>query len=235
MHYRFFTLVLLSLLSFTIPATGQNRVTQDLEPFDKIVVTGKIKVELVHSENNQMSVTVKNGSPDKVIAEVVKGELRIRIRPDLGTNAEIAVKVPYSHLSTLEAAAGATITSRDILTEKYLTFKILSVGKIELTVKAEEIEATVTQGGDLVLYGSTNALNVTANTGGNFLGYELESNDTYVKAATGAQAKVVARRIIDATANTRGYVGYKGEPVSTYVKTTGGKIGSFHDEELENN
>ncbi|MFZ5939146.1 MAG: head GIN domain-containing protein [Bacteroidota bacterium] len=216
--------------------SGQNRETRETEPFEKLVVTGKIKVELVVSSSNQLSVTVRDGSPDRVITEVVKGELRIRLKPELGSDPEIAVKVPCSSLYELEAAAGATITSRDVLKEKELIFRILSVGKIELNVEAESIDGTVTQGGDLILYGKTDILTVNANTGGNFLGYELEANDTYVKAGSGAQAKVVARRIIDATANSKGYIGYKGEPVSTYVKTSlGGEIASFRDEQLRDN
>jgi len=236
MKYRQFSLIFLSLFIFNTVVSGQNRTTIDLEPYNKLVVTGKIKVELVHSDSRQMSITVRNGSPDKVIAEVVKDELRIRLKPELGNDAEIAVKVPYNKLYELEAAAAAVITSRDELKEEYLEFKILSLAKIELSVEAGEIDASVTQGGDLILYGKTNTLNVNANTGGNFLGYELESNDTYVKAGSGAQAKVVARRIIDATANSKGYVGYKGEPVSTYVKTSlGGEIASFRDEKLKEN
>ncbi len=215
---------------------GQNRITRDTEPFTGLVVTGKIHVELVHSPVSEMSIVVRDGSPDKVITEVVNDELRIRLKPELGNDTEIAIKLPYARLEQVEAAAGATISSREVVKEKDLTFRILSVGKIELNIEAEDVDATVTQGGDLILYGTTNTLNVNANTGGNFLGYELESNDTYVKAGSGAQAKVTARRIIDATANTKGYVGYKGEPVSTYVKTSlGGRIASFRDEQLMEN
>lgn len=230
-------LLIITALVLNVSAlSGQNRETRETEPFDKLVVTGKIKVELVVSSSNQLSVTVRDGSPDRVITEVVKGELRIRLKPELGSDPEIAVKVPCSGLYELEAAAGATITSRDVLKEKELIFRIMSVGKIELNVEAESIDGTVTQGGDLILYGKTDILTVNANTGGNFLGYELEANDTYVKAGSGAQAKVVARRIIDATANSKGYIGYKGEPVSTYVKTSlGGEIASFRDEQLRDN
>ncbi len=236
MNFRFLLLFIVLTGSLSFSLLGQNRITRELEPFGKIAVTGKIKVELVHSETNQMSITVRDGSPDKVIAEVVKEELRIRLKPELGSDAEISVRIPYNHLYGLEASAGATISSRDVLKEKDLTFNILSVGKIELNVEAENIDASVSQGGDLILYGTTNTLNVNASTGGNFLGYDLESKDTYVKAGSGAQAKVIARRIIDATANTKGYVGYKGEPVSTYVKTSfGGEIANFRDEQLREN
>ena len=68
---------------------------------------------------------------------------------------------------------------------------------------------------------------------GNYLAYGLEAEDAYIKASSKSQAKVVARRIINATSNGKSFVGYIGEPESTYVKTSlGGEVASFKTKEI---
>ena len=66
---------------------------------------------------------------------------------------------------------------------------------------------------------------IQAYTWGNFLGYDLQSDDTYVKAATGAQVKVSASGLLDANATSKAFIGYAGEPAEKKVKTSvGGEI-----------
>jgi hypothetical protein len=218
----------LALLAETVSINAQNRITIDLDDFNSLSVSGRIDVELIPSDSKEMSITSKNGQPDEVNVENKEGELKIKIRPKFNKNDIISVKLPYRSLIRIESLAGAVINSaRDIEVED-LELNVATGGKIELSVKAKNITARITQVSDIILYGITETQNITLNTGGNYLAYDLECKDTYIKVSAGSQGKVTASRIIEARANSKGFIGYIGDPESTYTKTSlGGAIASY--------
>lgn len=221
---------LIILITFAIPLYGQNRLTADLQEFSALSVSGGINVELIPSERHEMSITARNGQPEEVRYEIKNGELSIKVRPDFNQDDEVKVKLPYTGLVRIEATSGSVINSRYDLKGMDLELRAASGGKIELTVEVNSIEAEVTQFADIIVYGKARTQNVSAGTGGNYLAYDLVCDDTFVKATSGAQAKVVARRNIDATAASRGFIGYIGDPSGTYTKTSlGGEIARFRN------
>lgn len=221
-------ITLLILLTMYLPVTAQNRITITLDDFSSLSVSGGIDLELIPSESREMSITSRNGQPEEVGVEIKNDELKIKIRPRIDKDDIIKIKLPYKNLSRIEASAGAVINSaRDITADK-LELEATSGGKLELSLQVNSIDAKVIQVSDIVLYGKAVSQNVLANTGGNYLAYDLECQDSYIKASSGSQAKVTASRIIEATAGSKGYIGYIGEPISTYTKTSlGGEIASF--------
>ena len=91
--------------------------------------------------------------------------------------------------------------------------------------RVDSLSARVNQGADIILYGRTRSQYVNAYTWGNYLAYELEAQDAYVKAATGAQVKVNSNRLLDANATSKAFVGYWGDPEQKKVKTSvGGEV-----------
>lgn len=218
----------LILASITSPLSAQNRITITLDDFSSLNVSGGIDLELIPSESREMSITSRNGQPEEVGVEIKNDELRIRIRPRIDKDDIIKIKLPYKNLTKIEASAGAVINSARDITAGELELVALSGGKIELSLQVNSLDAKVIQVSDIVLYGKAVSQNVVANTGGNYLAYDLECQDSYIKSSSGAQAKVTASRIIEATAGSKGYIGYIGEPVSSYTKTSlGGEIASF--------
>jgi len=227
---KLYTQIIISVffLSFSSLVDGQNRISVTLGEFTSLSVSGRANVELVPSETNEMSIISRNGKPEEVAFEIKNGELKIKTKPDLKKENEISIKIPYKTLTRIEAATGAVINSREELKGTDLELKVLAGGKIELSVDVKTIDAKIIQASDIILYGKTTAQNVVANTGGNYLAYELECEESIIKASSGAQIKVTANRIIDATSNSKAYVGYIGEPGSSITKTSlSGKIAAF--------
>ena len=214
-------LVLLALSA----VNGQNRISMPIGDFIELHVTGRIDAELIPSQSDELTITSRNGQPQEVKVEEKDGRLIIRTRPRIDKEDEFSVKIPYNKLEYIEASAGAVINSARDLMAKDIEMRANTGGKIELSLEAENITAKITQVSDIILYGTTKTQNVTVNTGGNYLAYELACEDTYVKVVAGSQAKVTASRKIEATANSKGFISYVGDPVSTYVKTSlGGEI-----------
>jgi N6-adenosine-specific RNA methylase IME4 len=66
---------------------------------------------------------------------------------------------------------------------------------------------------------------IQANTVGNFLGYELDAVNTWIKATTGAQVKVSSTGLLNVQSTSMAFVGYKGKPEQKEFKTSlGGEI-----------
>lgn len=221
-------LLCIILLTFVSSIYGQNRITVTLQGFTSLSVSGSVRVEIVPSGSNQMSITAKNGMPEEVEYEIKNGELKIRAKADLKRENEISIKLPYKNLTSIEAATGAVINSREDLQSENLNLKALTGGKIELSVEARMIDAKVSQVSDIILYGKTISQNVLATTGGNFLAYDMECEESSVKATSGAQIKIKASRKIEATANSKGFIAYIGDPESSHAQTSLGGIIESH-------
>lgn len=231
----------LSILSILVPCfvlltgvSAQEPLTRNLGDFAGLSVIGGIKAELYKSDRPYVEVYMKNASADQIITEVKSGVLSLRLKTNTPKEAEILVKVFYSSLDQINAQAQCLITSTETLTGKNMSFDAKSGGEIDLIVELTGITAKVTQGAIMVFEGTVEKQEITVNTGGTYSAYELESRDTYVTASSGGKAKVTANRIIDATANAKGWIGYKGSPVSTYIKTNlGGEIAIFREGDPE--
>ena len=64
------------------------------------------------------------------------------------------------------------------------------------------------------------------------MAYDLDCDESTVKATAGSQAKVVANNSIDANSQARSYIAYIGDPNKTSVRTSmGGEVASFKTKE----
>ena len=214
------------LLAFTpFILRAESHVTRDPGDFVALAVAGKIRIELYHSGRNSLEIETTGTTPDNVLIENDDQKLTIRLKTNTPKEARIKVKVYYTSLQELDVQARGLITSPEILKGEEMDFEAKSGGKMELDLYLNKLSAEVSQGAILVFSGKVEKQTIAVNTGGTYSSFPLEARDTYVKAATGGKAKVTARRVIDANANIKGYIGYQGEPVSKLEKTSlGGEI-----------
>ena len=199
--------------------------------FNSLAVTGNIRVELYKAKNPSLVIEIDGTTSENVISENEDQRLSLRLKTNTPKEAKIRILVYYTDLNALEVQAQALITSPDTLSGSTFTFDAKSGGKMELKLNITEVTADVRQGAILVFTGRVEKQTIVTNTGGTYSAYQLEARDTYVKAVAGGKAKVVARHIIDATASAKGFVGYFGDPVSTFTKTSlGGEIANFRND-----
>lgn len=202
----------------------------EIDNFHSVSIIGKIRVELYKDEVPALEVILNKADIENVITENEDGELSLRLKTNTPKDAEVKIKLYYTQLEELSVQAQSLIVSPEVINEEKIFFSSKSGGKMELKLNLSSLEAEVKQGGILVFYGSVEKQEVSVSTGGTYSAYELKSQDAHVKANSGGKAKVSVSRIIDATANTKAFIGYQGNPVSTYIKTNlGGEI-AHHQE-----
>jgi hypothetical protein len=217
-----------SLTLITLVSGAQETITRSLPSFHGLSVTGKMRVELYKSDTSRLELSVSNAPAENLISEVNDSILSIRLKNDTNKSAIFKVLVYYSSLTEITVASNTLLLSPETITAENISVTARSGAKMELDLDIKNIEADVKQGGILVFTGKTNRQKISVNTGATYSAYKLLAEDTYVTANAGSKAKVCAARIIDATSNTKSYVGYIGVPVSVYIKTNfGGVIASF--------
>lgn len=215
--------IVFSFLTFT--SFSQIKETRDINSFSGIHVIGNIRCEIFPAEKEKVEIIVSGSETDNIITEKKDGILSLRLKTNTPREANIKIKVYYNSLNTLISQAQALIINKDTLNARHIDFEAKGGGKMELLLNLESLSADVKQGGILVFSGIVDNQNITVTTGGTYSAYKLQAKDSYVKTSSGGKAKVIARRIIDASANTKSFIGYIGNPVSTYIKTNlGGQI-----------
>jgi len=219
-----FRFIPLSVILFTLSFTIQSQKTE-LSQFHKIEISSNIDVELVLDKNCGIEWSLKNIEPEKIISEVKDQTLWIRTKPGVYRDAEIKAKVYFTKLDAIHSKSRASVWSQEDLYVETIDFTINNGGECRLKVFADTLSASVTEGSIIYLRGETKYLDVKAGTGGTFSGYELEADEAVVLANSGGKAKIAVKQYLKATAISKGFIGFIGEPTKVEQETSlGGEI-----------
>jgi len=205
---------------------GQKIDERALDSFKIVNVFGNMEVQLLKADKERMVINSQEVDVSKISSRLEKNELRISMNNDLfSASKKVLIKLYYKKMVEINCTGGASIVSDDIIKGDKLNFNAASGGNISLNLDVNILEASVGQGSVISLQGNVNYQKVNANLGGTYDAFELISDDAVVKANTGGKVKVYAAKLLDASAYTKGYVGYKGKPEKTNFDTsTGGEI-----------
>jgi hypothetical protein len=220
------TALTLALTLATTPVAAQSKRT--VQPFDEVVLTGRIIAELVPGDVNEVEILQSETPEDKINISMSGQSLRISTLNRIAKDEEVRLRITYQKLRAIKAQAGVALRHEGPIEADKLEVRIGSGAQAELEVTTDALEVYVGEGGQLMLSGNTNSQQVTASSGGNCDASNLAAKRTYARASAGGMAKVNATEFLDATANTGGQVSYRGEPAEKYTRSSlGGEISSF--------
>ena len=202
---------------------------QELSPievssFNRLKASGHIHVLLVPSEEQKLEIISTDHSEEYQV-DFEGQTLGLTYKSEISKVPRLEVKLHYKTLVGINISKGVVVQSSDTLRGETLELDVLSGAKAELKIRMDQLDARVNQGADIILYGRAGIQHVDAFSWGNYLAYDLYTIETHVKAATGAQVKVSAEKVLEANATSKAFVGYSGEPASKSFKTSvGGEI-----------
>jgi len=216
------SIILLCTLTFQVNSQELAQVVDT--PFEQLKVTGNIRLILLPSDTQEL--TFEAVQDQEAIKFESKGnELILKAKTELKKGPAIQLKLQYTTLSRIEVNTGAHVSSTDTIKAENFALRAETGGKAELHVLADSLSARVNQGADIILYGKTRVQSVNATTWGNYLAYDLDVENTWVKAATGAQVKVNAGNLLDISSTSKATVGYWGDPGQKQISTSvGGEV-----------
>lgn len=217
--------VFLSLLFVTALVTAQTKITKNLGDFATLKIFNGLEVELIKSDVQKLEISGEKA--DKVKIKNVNNTLKLSLKfPELSADGKVIIKLYYnSNFTTIDANEGTTVTGKDIKQDK-LTVKAQERAFINLVVDIKHVEVRSSSGGIIKLTGTAKNQNIDLDLYGIYHGYGLKvSNNSNVKAGTGAKAEIFAGETLSAKVSFGGSIFYKGNPeVVKDKKVIGGII-----------
>jgi hypothetical protein len=207
-------------------AAAQKIDERALDSFKILNVFGNMEVQLIKADKERLVINSQEVDPSKINSRIEKNELKISMNSDLfSASKKVRITLYYKKIIEINSTGGADIVSEDIIKGDKMNFSAASGGNISLNLDVNILEASVGERSVISFSGNVNYQKITSTLGGTYDAFELISDDSVVKANTGGKIKIYAAKLLDATAGTKGYVGYKGKPEKTNFKsTTGGEI-----------
>ncbi|MCG8582437.1 MAG: DUF2807 domain-containing protein [Bacteroidales bacterium] len=219
------TIVLLfALLINSLAQEPDHTQLRNVGSFDKIKASKGINVTLIEGDKEQVDVHIKNGEVTDVITEVKNRKLTVKMKTKIYKDVHVQVYVTYRRLREIEAGSGATIDADNTIYAESLKLRAGTEANLLLDVDVNNLEVNGSTC-KIEIEGKTKYQEVSIGTGGKYLAFNLESNETYAKATLGSVVEVTANERLGGTAGSGGVVYYKGDPAKIEKKeNTGGKV-----------
>ena len=210
---------------FTIIASAQTKITNNLGDFSILKVYNGIEVELIKSDEQKIEISGEKS--EKVKVKNVNGTLKISLTfPEISADGKVVATVYYTkNIDVIDGNEGATITGKNIIQDN-LEVNSQERAFINLTVKVNNLKVRTSSGGIIKLTGSATTQDVDVDLYGVYNGFALEVTEkTTAKAGTGAKAELSPGKKLAAKVNFGGSIFYKGDPeVTKDEKVVGGII-----------
>lgn len=220
----FTKIILITVVCFlTLPLSAQD-VAKDLSNFREVKTFNGVEVVVIPSEANRIEIT--GHSKDKVKFEIVQDRLEIRLSLDnIWSDDNTLIKVYGKAIETIDANEGSLVKTDGKLEGRMIILRAQEGASVFAKVKAETVKSKAVSGGNITLEGKAENQDVEANTGGQFYGKDLKTDETTVSVGTAGKAEVYAKEYCKATASLGGVVKIFGSPDEIDRKTSlGGKI-----------
>lgn len=214
---------LAALLIFCMSLFSQSE--KNLGDFNEIKVYDRIEVNLIKSNENKVVISGKN--TNDVVFVIKNNILKIRMSLEKSFDgAETTVKVHYKQIDIIDANEGAYIQSNDIFDQFEIDLRTQEGGKIKLQLKdLTFLNIKAISGGSIEATGNSKNQNIDINTGGNYSGKNLITENSEVIIRAAGEANIYATKEVIAKVRAGGSVYIYGNPEKIDENTVfGGKI-----------
>ncbi|KGL62422.1 head GIN domain-containing protein [Polaribacter sp. Hel1_85] len=222
-------IVFIYTLMFCFTLVAQTKVIKNLGDYDTLKVYNGIEVELIKSDIQQLEITGEKSEMVKIknVNNTLKLSLPFSLKPaDNAADGKVLIKLYYNkNIAIIDGNEGATITGKDVNQEK-LEVNAQERAFINLTTKVKYLKVRTSSGGIIKLSGTTENQEVDVDLYGIYNGFAMKTtNNSNVKAGTGAKAEILAGQTLNAKVSFGGSIFYKGNPeVVKDKKVIGGII-----------
>lgn len=219
------TIVLSLLALFNLSLFAQNSETRSLSNFTEIHVAQGI--ELVAKKGTENSVTIEARGIDieDVYTDQRGDALKLRLRQPNFKSPHVRIELTYTEeLEKINVNTGAQAIFRDLIKTERLDITASTSGIVEAEINVEMLDLSATTSGQIDLSGNAKEIEASASTGGEIDAFDVDTDDVYAKASTGAAVRVTANERLKGSANTGGDVRYRGNARTDIRTSTGGSV-----------
>lgn len=221
------------LLCIANPTWAQRMDTLALESFDEVEILGCFETEMIQSDKESIAFEIKDRAirRDDIKIKVSGGKLKVALRVEgLFRNgdcdrAKVSLKIFYKNFKEIETGVGAEVAVLSPIKTHSLGIDVHTGSRLKIAVEVKNVKISVNTGADLRISGQAEEQETSMNTGATFYAYDLQCKAAYIRANTGASAKINVSEYIEASAGTGGSILYRGSPQRQDIRTVlGGDV-----------
>lgn len=222
----FFSIVLLASCRYKTGSGNIISETRTVKNFNGITVGGDFEVEVKIGPVTSVVVEADDNIMEYISTKTNGSTLKINTE-DLHNYSDVHMKVLITtpSLQNIKASASAKIIVEDVLTNSgRLAFKASSAASIQANIDAPEADADASSGASVSISGKTRQYTAEASSGAEIRSADLLSENTTIKASSGASANVHASVSLNASASSGASVTYKGGATVNRSESSGGSV-----------
>lgn len=215
-------LFLLLFLSCSV-SFGQD-ISEELSDFNEVKIFNGVEVTLIPAEENR--IVISGFSKDKVKYTLVENRLEVRLSlENIWSQDNTKIAIYFRKLQVIDANENSVVEVNGEMLGSNLVFRAQEGSTVRARVDALKQSSKAVTGGQIYLEGKVRDQQVDINTGGQFFGRKLRSENTEVSITAGGRAEVYASNYCRANAKLGGTIEIYGNPDDIDRKTSiGGKI-----------
>lgn len=206
-----------------------NAQERKIEAFHELRVSDGIKVFFTQDDEYTVVVSANTTAyRDKIRTELSGGVLRIYVDRNMlnwkkHNNQGLRAYVSAKSIDNLRVEAGASLVIEGSLTGSGLKLDCSSGAMVEGKLQMEEVSVSQSSGSIVSLEGSVaKKADISGSSGSIFKGYELVVGNCTAHCSSGAGIQITANGELKVSANSGGYIRYRGEGSIREVKTSSG-------------
>lgn len=220
MKLIFFSLFTLALVSVANANSFSDEKwetkTYNIGDFTEIYLEGGYKVFLAQGEQNSVKVKTDDSDVFEYLQVRTDGrKLKINIEPDHLCFDRIVLYITFRQIEKLKIEGGVKLETKGYLDLNNFEMYVAGGAKIELNLKAENIEIIGEGGVIFVLEGVAKSLDLYVSGAAHIDAEELKSEDVEIKIEGVGTATVYATKTLDARIEGVGRIKYSGNPKVT--------------------
>ena len=211
----------LLLLILFIAQFAFAQTSKKVGDFNKVTTFDRIEVKLIASNENKVILDGDNAEEVELVNK--NGELKIRMPlTKLLSGDAIFVTVYFIDLEAVEANEGSKISCETILESNIFDVIAKEGSQIDIKVNTEKLNCRLANGSILKISGAAENQELVLNSGANFEGQNLKTNQTTITVNAGGEASIFATNIVDAKVRAGGTILIYGKPKQINQKTIAG-------------
>ncbi len=195
----------------------------DVGEFSAIYLEGGFKVYLIQDKTCGLTAKAKDNDVfDDLIVKNENGKLHIKMDRDFFHYEKVTLYITFDQLKQLEIEGGANLKTRGYIDLRDFSMSAEGGAKVEMNIKAEDIDITGEGGFLFELEGVTRNLEVKISGAGHVDAGELEAQNVDFQIEGVGTGSVHAVKELNARIEGVGKIRYKGDPkVTQYIDGLG--------------
>lgn len=214
--FSIFSLMFLSVNAGVLHDEDWETKTYNVDDFTEIYIEGGYKVFLTQGNTN--SVTVKANDDDVfdyLQVENYGDELRIDVEPDHFDFDRIVLYITFKKIDKLKIEGGVKLKTKGYIDLNDFEMYVAGGAKIELNIKADDVEILGEGGVFFKLEGVARSLDIKVSGAGHVDAEKLKSKDVSIIIEGVGTGTVYATETLYAKIEGVGKISYEGNPVVT--------------------